>query len=248
MQNRLRLVQATEEVKPGPGLPSPIEAGSAWIVTALRRAILGGRYDYRERLPAERELAAHYGASRSTVRVALQQLEDMRLVTRRVGAGTFVAHDHDLRGTPIAEQTSPLQLIDVRLAVEPEMARLAVLNAASHDFMEMGRALESLLAVGGDREKFSKADEAFHQALALCSHNPLLVWLYRQVNAVRGHHQWAAMKEAILTEARIAEYNRQHERLFEALRSRDADAAVRLISDHLESARDDLLGARSEDR
>ena len=223
------------------------KAGAAGIATSLSRAILDGRYDYRERLPAERELAAFFGASRSTVRAALQQLEEMRLITRRAGAGTFVSHGQDGGGTPIAEQTSPLQLIDVRLVVEPEMVRLAVLNATSRDFAIMGEALERLLAVGADRERFSEADEAFHLALARCSRNPLLVWLYRQVNAVRGHHQWTEMKEVILTKTRIASYNRQHEQLFEMLRRREMDAALGLITDHLQAARNDLLGAKAAD-
>ena len=242
------MVLASEDVKGAHDAPPPVEAGSAGIVTALRRAILDGQYDYRERLPAERDLAAHFGASRSTVRAALQQLEDMRLLTRRVGAGTFVSHDHDGSGTPIAEQTSPLQLIDVRLAVEPEMVRLAVLNATSHDFAAMGQALDRLLAVGGDPDRFSQADETFHMALAHCSRNPLLVWTYRQINAVRGHHQWMAMKEAILTKARIDAYNHQHAQLFEVLVSRDSDTAMRLIDAHLEAARNDLLGVRAKNR
>ena len=60
---------------------------------------------------------------------------------------------------------------------------------------------------------------------------------------MRCHSQWEEMKDKILSAQRIEEYNRHHRRLFEALRSRDMEAAVSAISDHMEQARRDLLGA-----
>jgi DNA-binding GntR family transcriptional regulator len=69
-----------------------------------------------------------------------------------------------------------------------------------------------------------------------------MVWLYRQINDVRSHALWDGMKDKILTEVRIAEYNRQHRKLYEALCNRDVDAATGIIAAHLEKARRDLLG------
>ncbi|MFQ6018668.1 MAG: FadR/GntR family transcriptional regulator [Kiloniellaceae bacterium] len=224
-------------------LPQAVTVGAAAIAARLRQAILDGSYADGERLPAERDLASHFEASRSTVRGALRRLEEMNLVTRRVGSGTFISYRPVLAPDNIAELTSPIELIDVRVALEPQMTRLVVVNATARDLDRMGEALERVEDCGGDRERFSKADEHFHLMLAECTRNPLMVWLYRQINEVRGHAQWAAMKDKILTPDRIAEYNRQHRALFDALRSRDVDAAVRTITEHLEKARRDLRGA-----
>lgn len=57
----------------------------------LRTAISEGRLSDSEALPAERDLASHYGISRITVRKALAELEREGLVIRRRGMGTFVA-------------------------------------------------------------------------------------------------------------------------------------------------------------
>lgn len=216
--------------------------GAAAIASELGRAIEDGVYAHEEQLPPERVLAARFGAARSTVRKALRRLEDEGFVRRRVGSGTFVTR---ARSDDVAELTSPLELIDARFAVEPHMVRLAVLNATNRDIERLGEALARLEAVGPDREAFGRHDGAFHQALAESTHNPLFVALYRQVNEVRSHAQWHAMKELILTPANIAAYNRQHRALLEALRSRDVEGAVAVISGHLEKARRDLLGAES---
>jgi GntR family transcriptional regulator len=55
--------------------------------SAIERRVLSAD----EALPPERELAEAYNVSRVTVRKALDGLVDARLLTRRQGAGTFVA-------------------------------------------------------------------------------------------------------------------------------------------------------------
>lgn len=233
----------TRQQESDPSLPAPVTVGSAAIAARLRRAILDGIYADGERLPAERELAQHFEASRSTVRKALRRLEESHLVTRRMGSGTFVNHRPALDRSDIAEMTSPIELIEVRLAVEPQMVRLAVVNATQRDLERLGEALGRVESCGDDRERFSRADERFHLMLAECTRNPLMVWLYRQINEVRSHALWDGMKDKILTATRIAEYNRQHRELYQTLHNRDVDAAARIIVAHLDKARRDLLGA-----
>lgn len=226
-------------------LPAAPGAGAAAIATRLREAILGGRYADGERLPAERDLTEHFGAARGTVRGALRRLEEMGLVTRRMGSGTFVTHRAGPGEEDIAENTSPIELIDVRLAIEPDIARMAVINATARDLERLEAALVECEAADGDREAFSQADERFHRALAEATRNPLMIWLYGKINDVRGHTQWNAMKGKILTRNRIGDYNGQHRALFDAVRSRDMDTAVSLMEEHLAEAREDLLGARN---
>jgi DNA-binding FadR family transcriptional regulator len=220
--------------------------GSAWITAQLRQAIMEGGYAHGEKLPAERQLASAYGASRTTIRTALDQLEIERLVSRRVGAGTFVNFRPQGDTEDIAELTSPLELIEVRLGIEPNMVRLAVLNATARDIERLAAAMARMEPSSGDSESFTLWDEEFHQLIAEATRNPLMVWVYRQINAVRTHSQWNAMKDKVLTPGRIAEYNQQHTALYEAIRTRDIEAAVAIVTNHLHYARRQLMGANSE--
>ncbi len=187
-------------------LSKPISGVSA-ISAYLQRAIETGAYSEGEKLPPERQLAETFKAARSTVRRALDRLEKEGLVSRRLGSDTFVGAPVSAgkRTAHLIDEVSPLQLIEARLAVEPFTTRLAVLHATRRTLDEMGQVLAHAEATR-DKDEFSKWDGEFHLLLARASANPLLINVYRQINHVRLHAQWDAMKEKILTPGVIADY------------------------------------------
>lgn len=73
-----RAVDATQSVK------------ARRIYLMLRERIASGDLPAGQRLPSEPALAAEQGVSRVTLRRALDRLEEEGLVSRRVGAGTFI--------------------------------------------------------------------------------------------------------------------------------------------------------------
>ncbi len=217
------------------------------ITDKIRRAIETGTYANGEQLPPERELVNTYSASRSTIRKALNNLEDSGLVVRKAGSGTFINYT----GPPtpdvesVIDQISPLHLIQARIGVERQMIRLAVLHANRRDLDQIQTVLEHMETCENDKDEFSRWDTEFHLLLARSSRNPLLVHLYEQINDVRSHAQWRAMKNLVLTPNQIRSYNVFHRQIFTALGKRDSVAAVEAISAHMDLARDDLIGAES---
>lgn len=233
----------TTTITSGDGLPAGTSA--ALIAHELKEAIVGGRYAAGQRLPPERRLATHFSTSRGTVREALRQLTQQHLVERRIGSGTFVTYRQAIEEHEIAEETSPLQLIEVRMAIEPQIARLAVLHASNRDVDRLGAAFEQLKRGRTDPARYSAADERFHLELAACTGNPLMVWLYRQINEVRLHAQWAAMRHKVLTPENMRLYDEQHAAVLDAVRHRDADGAAAAMLEQMAKARADLVGAQS---
>jgi DNA-binding FadR family transcriptional regulator len=211
------------------------------VVTQLRRRILDGEYAYEERLPAERNLAEEFSVSRGTIRSVLEILEQQHLVTRQIGSGTYVSHQEITTQQEISSITSPIEMVEVRIAIEPQMVRLAIANASARDLDTLRDALKQCETCGGDSEKFARADTAFHIALAHCSRNKLMYWLYERISEVRRHSQWRSMGSRLLTSDRMNYYNSQHRALYEAISARDTATAVKLIKDHLYGVQDDLL-------
>lgn len=213
------------------------------IASLLRRQICSGRFILNEKLPTQRTLASRFGVARGTVREALKRLEEIGVVVRRARSGTYVTysgHDHI---PAIFEFAGPLELIDARLALEPHMVRLAALHADDLDLIEIEADLVLLKGSRIDAQTFADADERFHLGLARCSRNPLINWMTRTFQRVRGHAQWAKLRTLTLEPASIELFTRQHRAIANAVRAGDADLASHLMKEHLETARRSLIAA-----
>jgi len=229
----------------GSALAAPDHA--ARIERILRAAIADGAVGPDQRLAAERALAAEHDAPRSAVRSALARLEEDGLIERRIGAGAYVRRP-SLQAVGVAaimDDVAPLQLIDVRAALEPEVARLAARNAASRDIDSMGAILDAVEA-GASARDFAAGDERFHLALAEATRNPLMVWLYQEINAVRGRARWMNVRDQKLSPARVADYNRLHRGVWDAVASRDGATAAARMADHMAEVRRDFLTDSAE--
>lgn len=211
------------------------------IASLLRRQISSGHFLLNEKLPPQRTLAKRFGAARGTVREALKQLEEIGVVVRRARSGTYVTYSRLEHIPAIFELAGPLELIDARLALEPHMVRLAALHADDLDLIEIEADLVSLKGSRIDAQTFADADERFHLGLARCSRNPLIDWMTRTFQRVRGHAQWVKLRALTLEPASIELFTRQHRAIADAVRTGDADVASHLMKEHLETARRALI-------
>lgn len=153
---------------------------SAQIATTLENEILSGSLPPGSRLPSEEKLRDRFEASRTVIREAIQQLRGRGLLVSRKGSGTYIA-DPSLENlgtaigtyTALADTTDFLELIDFRILIESECARLAASQAGERHLQRLRQALERMEAAAGNQAKFSRADIAFHVAIANASANKL---------------------------------------------------------------------------
>jgi len=211
------------------------------IFIKMKEKIIEGEYHNNERLPAERELAEAFGVARGTVRSALEQLETAGYVKKKTGSGTFVSHYRGFDQFNIEDDVSPIELIDARLAIEPYIVKLVILNANQRSLREIDTTLREAAKHCDNRNDFSHYDEAFHLQLARCSQTPLLEWIYGKINDIRSHKQWNDSKAAILSEEKMTKYVQEHRALFEAIKKRDQIEAGEIITEHLLRAKRHLL-------
>ncbi|HYC45542.1 MAG TPA: FCD domain-containing protein [Burkholderiales bacterium] len=197
------------------------------------------------KLPTERELARRFAVPRNAVRATLAQLEAEGSITRHVGRGTFLAgRAADPEAGFSAESfahTSPAELMEARLRIEPAIAELIVTNATPADFERM----EACLAKAEDArtlDEFELWDAALHQAIGTATHNRFVSRVLDMVAAVRHQAEWGKLKDRIVTPERRIEYQQEHRDIVEALKARDADRARAAIVAHLQHARRNLFG------
>lgn len=193
------------------------------------------------RLPTERELVEHLGAPRSAVRRALDALEQDGIVVRHVGRGTFLADQlHPTAATAPAD-TSPAEIMATRQLLEPQLARLAARSATQADLDRIEACLQRG-AAAPDAAGFESWDSALHRAIALATHNGLLVTLFDTMNAARTLPVWGSLKRRSSTSERRHCYHADHLAIVAALHERDGDAAADRMREHLARVSEHLIG------
>lgn len=196
------------------------------------------------RLPTERELARRFALPRNAVRRTLAQLEAEGSITRHVGRGTFLAARPDADASNVLDSvshTSPAELMEARLRIEPALAELIVTNATPADFERMETCLEKAER-GSTLDEFELWDAALHQAIATATHNRFVIRVLDMVTAVRQQAEWGKLKDRIVTPERRIKYQEEHRNIVRALKERDAERARAFIIDHLQHARRNLFG------
>jgi GntR family transcriptional repressor for pyruvate dehydrogenase complex len=157
----------------------------AACISHLEKMILSGQFKIGERLPAERDLASRLDISRPVLHEALIDLAGkglVRIVPRR---GVFV-NDYRISGS-LALLESLLafhegslapafrqSLIDMRLLIETETARLAALHRTSDQIQKLRNLLAAEQnAMNSDVETLTELDFFFHLEIAVTSGNQL---------------------------------------------------------------------------
>ena len=201
---------------------------SARVGNLIAEKIFSGGLVQGHRLPTEKEMIEEYDVGRTTVREALRLLESRDLVTVKAGIG----------GGPIAKmpqleslgQTMKLffqingatisDVIDVRLMLEPIVARAAADTVTDHQIEIMQGALDRILENPHDHDAFQLNNALFQRTIYDAVGNPALKLVMETL--------WLLVRDAEPSEHPLAtrmDAAELQSDLLDAMRSRDPDAA-----------------------
>jgi DNA-binding FadR family transcriptional regulator len=186
-------------------------------------------------------LVEQLSAPRSAVRRALEALEHEGLITRHVGRGTFLTEVATSKVDGAPADTSPTEIMQVRLLLEPQVATLAARVATQADLDRISACLDA----GGacdDFEGFESWDARLHRAIARAAHNGLLMNMFDVLNTARALPVWGSLKRRTSSPERRSCYHAQHTAIVDALRDRDPGGAGEAMRTHLQNVADNLLG------
>ena len=232
MERTDALAAIFEPVQP----PTTFEETVERLGTAIRLGLLSAG----TRLPPERELAARFHISRSTLRQALTTLVQSGhlLALRGRSGGTFVAASPPLSsGLARPVELDMRAVLDQRVAIETGAAVLAAERADAADLARMA-ALTERMALARRFEDYRRADVRFHIALAEAARSPRLVALMTEVQG-----EMSDLVALIAHPEQVLERsNAQHVALVGALARGDRGRAVRLVREHLAGTEHILAG------
>jgi DNA-binding FadR family transcriptional regulator len=186
------------------------------------------------RLPAERILADRIGVNRYAVRKALSML--------RAGAEIPASRPRSsgrrrVEPRSIADMTSPAECWEVRLSMEPEIARLAAIRGTMSEI----QAIEAAHALSEPTVFDLESDIAFHRAVAAASHNALALHLIEQVTEITRDPSFRSKFPPYTAETGW----RHHQMIVEAIRDRRAADAQNAMRLHLAAIIQWLNGGRA---
>ena len=195
---------------------SNIELDLGALVYRLRERLATGEF-----LPAERAMAGQYAVKRHRVRQALALLReqgDLDTSRRTSSAG----------GESLIRSTNPLEVIELRLALEPALARLAAVRATP---LEIARILRA--ATPPTDMQRSTADLAFHKLVATASGNGLAADLYALLRKVGSDSRVRVQTTALACPNRLAQRDQEHHAVAKAIAARDPERAEAAMRAHL---------------
>jgi len=167
------------------------------VVEDLIERVVGAHFAQDALLPNEPDLCSTYNVSRTVVREAVKFLETMRLVRVVQGSGTSIRPfaDWDLLSPVVlaaairhdAELSILQDLIDVRTALESQMAAQAAERATDDQLAAVTQAMSHLHDLTNDPVTFLSADRFFHDTIWAASGNRIGRAAMRNLNEQTKH-------------------------------------------------------------
>ncbi|MER3389390.1 MAG: GntR family transcriptional regulator [Microcella sp.] len=201
------------------------------VYEALRESILT-QHEAPGSAVTEQAIADRFGVARPTAKVALERL---------VADGLLRRTAHKTARVPELSRDDIVDLYAARATVEVAALRnLADSGQAPADALAAQRTLSDALASDdASAAPLARADVAFHRALVEAQRSPRLARLHAllmgEIELCTGQvqsHRLLALGDVV----------DQHQGILDAVSRGDAHAAAHLTRDHIEGARDRLLG------
>ncbi|WP_397410536.1 FadR/GntR family transcriptional regulator [Polaromonas sp.] len=227
------MTQRFQSITPGVHL-------SEQVAEALSAEIRAGRPAAGEKLPTEAALVEQFAVSRTVVREAVSRLKSLGLVESRQGSGVFVKRaafaplNFDTRSA--ASMQAVIQMVEVRRALEAEVAALAAQRRTAADIKCIRQAMAALdqaVKTGGDG---ADEDVNYHRAIADAAQNPFLISTLDYLRQfLRG-----VTRVTRANEARRADFagqvREEHEAITQAIEAGDPLQARQAAARHMDNA------------
>lgn len=200
-----------------------------------------------DRLPTVQALARRFAVAAPTIREVLRRLQAVGIVELRHGSGVYLRPGGRRVVLPNPypgrlERETILDLLDARLLIEPQLARLAAAaeDAAIDRLHELiGQAGE--LVESGEDAELSVVNLSFHRGVARCSGNGVLAQV---IDSLLDLYE-AEQLEVMRLYADRRHDHEEHVAILTAIQAHDGALAAARMQEHLEDVRA-TVGGRGE--
>ena len=212
------------------------------LVRTFEQRIDSGELPPGGRFPTEKAIMGTVGVSRTVVREAFARLAARGLLISRRGSGAFVAENARYRAFQVApeemrEVDDVVKLLEMRVALETEMAGLAAQRRTDDDLALLSDCLDRLRA-NDDVDRAVEADVAFHAAIAQATHNEYYSRFmeFLGIRLVPRRSLYLRDQAGNQATAYARTIHRDHEAIYTAIAAQDPARARRAARRHMEKS------------
>ena len=206
------------------------------IIRQIRSLITTGQLNSGDKLPPERKLAEKLGVSRTHVRDAIRKLEFYGILKTQPQSGTVVsgmgitALEGLITDVLKLEKTDFRSLIETRVILEANGAKLAAERRTPEDLIEIEKALIAYEGKVKLNQSAVEEDLMFHLKIAEASKNAVLksLMLIITPDIVNSFIQYKVCDDAIDTKVII-----EHQAIFQHIIDGNGEAASEAMKKHL---------------
>lgn len=203
------------------------------VADQIAGLIADNKFQKGQKLPNEFQLAEAVNVGRGTIREAIKILVSRNIVEIRRGLGTFVSEKTGITNDPLGlsfvedKSQLALDLMEVRMMIEPDIAALAAKRASEEDIEKIRLACVAVEERIYQGKEFVTEDIEFHEVIARSSKNQVVP------NVIPVIH--SAIKEQIrATNAKLTEKTIvTHRAIMEAIAKREPQAAREAMREHM---------------
>lgn len=221
----------------------PISPGaylSDQMADVMAAKIRAGQLVVGDRLPTEATLADQFSVSRTVVREAMSRLKSLGLVESRQGSGVFVKEigfsPLNFDAKSVASRQAVIQIVEVRRALEAEVAALAALRRTQADVKRIRKSitrLDKAVLAGGDGVD---EDVHFHRDIAEAARNPFLIGTLEYLRQfLQGATRVTRANEA-RRDGFASQVREEHAVILSAIEVGDSEAARHAATLHMNNA------------
>ncbi|HYA40460.1 MAG TPA: FadR/GntR family transcriptional regulator [Syntrophobacteraceae bacterium] len=221
------------------------------VFEQLRDLIFKGRFKPGEQLMNENQLAESLGVSRPTLREAINRLVALGLVQHRRGHGTFVnraafnADKNPFAAMTADREISLIDLLEERLGLECNAAKMAAARATDEDIADLERSLEQAAIEVEHGGLGQQADEVFHMNIAYATKNAVHIHLMKNFFALLFYGINKNRQNPYNDPVNLEKAAEQHARILETIRARDPDSAYSAMEEHIKFVLDFIKRAEN---
>lgn len=227
-------MSGTKVINRGPSLADT-------VAESIREDITSGSYAIGDRLPTEKALADTYGVSRPIIREAINSLKRDGLVATRQGLGAFVTEtrEQSFRFTSfdVNDAMDIRNVIELLMAIEAAATARAAERRTEKDLEKIQSRLQAMQIAIDRGESGVDEDMEFHRSIVEAARNPYFRDLSDFLDAnVRNFIRKARANTARMPGGLVQEVQAEHDAIYKAIVSGNAQAARKAAEAHLVGA------------